>query len=300
MASTINLLVCGLVSACSLYTLRVLNMQNTGRDRFVFRAFVWWWLSWIAWTAAWAAIAIRNLPSEHPNLLLLLSDLNAVTLIMVYLTLTRAESYGGGTAVIDFINICVVVGAAYFVFYLLIPNRFNAVQHGWGLCLSAISTMLVGWAFVLRYGTRAVLVVGFVYAFSQPLAFESILNTNAGPEAFAEPFKLVLAGFKVVWAIVVTAYFAHHPPLLEPSIIQPPAGMKAPDAINPPQWLTWQFAVFIVAFVVAAIVFAGRTLPQPAKEQVLPILTAISALVAIVTGINRLFQWLRRTQTRTS
>ena len=208
-----NFLVCSLVTLSGFYWLRSFTQKHENEKRFLFRSYLCWWLSWVAWTIIWTIIAFTAWEVTHPRLLLGLSDLNAILLISVYFSLVRGNAYKPMVALIDFVGLCTVIAVGYAIFRVLLADRFDSLQSGWGLCLSAVSTLVVGWAFVMRYETRLVLIIGFIYAFAQPVAFDAILHKEPTPHlaSVLDAFTFGLAALKVVWATIVTLYFTQSP-----------------------------------------------------------------------------------------
>jgi hypothetical protein len=298
--SLTNFIVCSIVTFSGLYWLRKFSQKYEGKNRFIFRSYFCWWLSWITWTVTWALITFTDWANTYPyvRLLLALSDLNAIFLITVYFTLTRGNTYKPVDAVMEFGFLCCAVAAGYGIFLLFLPQRFDHMQTGWGLCLSAISTLLVGWAFAFRYRTRAVLIIGYVYAFSQPIAFDAILHSAAAdrdPQSsvtILAAFKIALAIFKVLWATVVIVYFTQVPATEENLVIDYSKG-ALPTFNKLPKPVFVQTLVLVATISVLLIIMVYSEFPEQAKKEILPILGALGALAGIITLLGKIFKWLR-------
>lgn len=296
-----NFIVCSIVGLSGLYWLKKFSQKYEKRNHYIFRSYVCWWLSWVIWGITWALIAFTDW--EHTSrvrLLLALSDLNAIFLITVYFTLTRGNTYKATEAMMDFGFLLLAVAAGYGTFWLFLPQRFDHLQIGWGLCLSAISDILVGQAFSFRYRTRAVLIVGFVYAFSQPVAFDAILHNAAidkDPQssiAILAAFMFVLAIFKVLWATVVTMYFTQAPAVKENIVIDHSKSTLLPPFKKLPWPVFVQTLVLVAAIIILLIVTIDSELPEAAKSEIGHIFAALSTLVGLIAALVKFFDWLRK------
>lgn len=290
-----NFCICVLVTLNGFYWLKYINKKNEHERRYIFRAYLCWWLSWVVWTVTWAIISFTEREISHPRAVFALSDLNAIFLVAVYFILTRGDGYKPITALLDISYLCTVLAAGYIIFWFLLPQRFDSLQMGWGLCLSAVSTLLVGWAFNFRYKTRAVLVIGFVYAFAQPFAFDAIQQKAppADVQPVLEAFKFVLAIFKVLWATIVTTYFTLPPATNENITVGTGEGVLVPNLKKLPMSLYIQTFVLLTAVIVFLGIILFQRFPQVARDQIFPILGALSALVTIATVLARLVKWLK-------
>jgi hypothetical protein len=254
----------------------------------------------VVWTATWAILAFTRLIETHQRTILGLSDLNTVLLITVYFVITRGNTYKPLLAVIDFVYVCLVLASGYAIFFLFFPERFDDLQMGWGLCISAISTILVGAAFSFRFKTRAVLAIGFAYAFSQPLAFEAILHGTAlhrdPPSAVhaLAAYKFVLAILKVVWATIVTVYFTQAPVTKADIFVESNYGPLLPPLKDLPIPLLAQTVALLLAIVVLSGVALFKQYPEAFTHQIVPALGAIGAFIAIMGVLGKGVKFLRR------
>lgn len=288
-----NFVICALVTLSGLYWLRRFS-QHDNENRFLFRAYLCWWLSWVVWTATWALLAFTRLIETHQRTILALSDLNTVLLITVYFIITRGNTYKPLVAAIEFVYVCLVLASGYGIFFLFFPERFDDLQMGWGLCISALSTLLVGVAFSFRFKTRAVLAIGFAYAFSQPLAFEAILHSTArhgdslsAAHALAA-FKFTLAILKVVWATVVTVYFTQVPVTRADMVVESNYGPLLPPLRDLPILpLLAQSIALLLAIVVLTGVALLKQYPDAFTHQLIPTLGAVGVLITILTGLTK-------------
>ncbi len=203
-----NFLICVAVVIFGFYPLRKLDREFDRQWRFLFRAFLCWWLAWVAWSVTWAVILSKlQLAPVTKNILTLVgSDLHAILLILVYFFLTRGSTYKPSQALIEGIFLALILLVGYSALYITFaPETASRLQEEWGLILGAVSTILVGWGFLLRYNTRIVLVMGFIYGFAQPAAFESVLiGKNPLPDATRVAIHIIIAGLKILWATSVT------------------------------------------------------------------------------------------------
>lgn len=215
----LNFVVCLMVFAGGFYWMISLDQKWRDEHRFLYRAFTCWWLSWFIWLVLWTLILFVVPKNQNTrNLIsLLLTDLNMIFLIMVYFFLTRGNQFRITDALIRSIGIIIVLAVSYGVLYPYFED-FNAalkLQERWELCLGIVTTMLLGWAFSLRFNTKIVLIVGYVYGFCQPLAYESLLHDEKNQIPL-----VVLAFLKVVLATVVTGYFIQEPKTTENLVME--------------------------------------------------------------------------------
>lgn len=291
-----NFLVCALVTACGFLWLRNISGKYGENDRYLFRAYLYWWLSWLVWTLTWALITFTSWETTHRRALLGLSDLNAILLITVYFSLARSKAHKPTVELIDFVGLGAVIAIAYAVFQWLMPERFDSLQIGWGLCLSAVSTLVVGWAFVLRFETRLVLIIGFIYAFAQPLAFDAIFYGEriSHQAPLLDAFKLVLAVLKVIWATIVSLYFTQAP------VLDDKMKGTTPEIFNLPQLnrIPWGFylqttVLSVVVLCLLTIGFLGK-IPKLKREDLTLILSTLAVLLAAIPVVATFFAFLRK------
>jgi hypothetical protein len=227
----LNLAVCCVVVLWGSYLWAgPLRSKLNGDSRFLYRAFVFWWLSWLSWVGTWVVITFSVPANEDQQelLTLLASDLNAVFMLLVYFCVTRGKEFRVSSALKLSTRIVLPLGVSYAVMYLYFHDNFRfalGLHKNWSLCIGAVSTILLGWAFSLRFNASAVLVIGFVYGFSQPAAFQAVFNLDQGGESARSVLVVVrvaLAFLKIIWATVVTRYLVHRPESVE-SLVREPA-----------------------------------------------------------------------------
>lgn len=291
-----NFLVCTCVTLSGVYWLRGFTQQHDGENRYVFRSYLWWWMSWLVWAGTWALITFSSWGTSHPRALLGLSDLNAIILFSVYFSLTRGNEYKPILALIDFVGLCAIIAFGYGVFRFLLPERFDSLQTGWGLCLSAISTLAVGRAFAYRYQTRAVLIVGFIYAFAQPLAFDAILHKEITPDvnSILSAFKLVLAIFKVIWATVVTMYFTQTALTKENMVSGFSGVVSIPKLKELPTGFYIQTSVLFIVIVGLMSFVLMAKVPTLKRDDIMLILTAFGVFLAFVGTLAAILTLLKK------
>jgi len=215
-----NLSISATVVAYGIYWLRRSNLASPLAFRY--RAYIYWWLSWVAWVIAWFILTgkeFKFLPSDSvavDAISLLPDNLNTVFLVMMYFILTRGNEYSGRWPLAHFGKLLVSLVVAYALLYAFLgvasDNLGLAYQthKAWSLCLQVFAPILVGWSFNLRFNTRVVLIVGFIYGFLQPLVYATQLEAGR-TEELAQKIKdlkpvigMVLAFLKVLWAIACT------------------------------------------------------------------------------------------------
>jgi hypothetical protein len=288
-----NLVICIAVVASGFYWLRDFDQRYKEELRFLFRAYLCWWLSWLAWGAVWVLITLQVPYTQDTRDLITLagSDLNAILLIMVYFTLTRGNRYKASTAWIEGTFLALIFFIGYATFYVAFDRGFAMrLQEKWGLILGAVSTILVGWAFALRYDTRVVLGAGFVYGFAQPAAFEAVLSVQARPKDFEDVFvavQVILALLKILWATVVTRYFTQKPEETDSLITEPSLETRFTFFEKwPPQLFVQTFSLFAILVVLVLIFMPTQYM------RVLAGIAALGAFCTIVTGLVNLFRWI--------
>lgn len=177
------------------------------------RAYLCWWLSWLSWVFAWALLLTRAWLSpgsiRSQVIVLILDNLNCTFLILIFLVLSRGDSFGPTQLRLAFAWIVGSVGTCTAIIYSL-SHWLNltfafGVHRIWSLCLSIVCPILVGWAFNLRFNTLSALAVGFVYGFIQPIVYIAELQLPGISEAVAKlrpVTAMTLAGLKIAWAII--------------------------------------------------------------------------------------------------
>ena len=286
-----NLGICLIVTIGGFYWFPKFNQEYTGNNRYIFHAYFCWWLSWIAWLGAWGVIASGK-PGLH-NWIFAFSDLNALFLIILYFFLTRGKEYLPLNALFNFLFFFIVIGAGYFLVFLVLRDRFDSLQSGWGLCLSVLSTVLVGWAFRYRYKTNVVMTIGFIYAFTQPLIFDVISQENlvrASPGG--ETIKFVLAILKVFWSSLVTLFFFS--PIATKENIKAPAGAWFPNLriLDKKQVGIWILQMILLFALVIIIGFLNFT--QLFSSGIVSVLGVFAALCTIILFFSVVFSWLKK------
>jgi len=290
--SLANFLVCCLVTISGGYWLRVFSQKYGDEHRYIFRSYLCWWLSWAVWVVVWGIIAFTELKGYDRRLVLGLSDLNAIFLITLYFNLTRGNTYKPTSAFIDFGYLVLVLAAGYLIFLFVLSERFDNLQEGWGLCLSAVSTLLVGWSFLFRYKTRLILIAGFVYAFSQPFVFDVVLQKDTNPLTGAIEF--VSAILKILWATAVTAYFTQLPTTAENIVVDSGKGALIPPLKKLPMPFLIQTVVLLLAGIILTFIISIHRFPEIARGYILPIFGGLAALATFAASLGAIFSRLKR------
>jgi hypothetical protein len=218
----LNLLVCALVVAGGFYWLYVLDRRWQHKYRFLYRAYTCWWLAWLVWLIIYTLMMFQvpRDPTTRDVVVLTISDLNGLFFILVYFNLTRGNAFRVKDALFRSITILFVLGIGYGSLYVYFKNDFSRayeIHESIGLCVGFVTTMLLGWAFALRFNTQVVIVVGYCYGFSQPFAYKVAFHAQAASQATGKEGQLfvvvllVLAFLKIVLATVVTTYLVQKP-----------------------------------------------------------------------------------------
>jgi hypothetical protein len=172
----------------------------------------------VAWALILTAGATNKAGSNSFKIAILVFDnLNSIFMILVFIILTRGDGFGPTNIRLAFTWICgTLIGCTAPVYSLsgLLGIKFAYEVHStWGLCLSVVSPILIGWALHLRFRTISALAVGFVYGFIQPIVYAAELQ-NASPvithvvNGLRPAIAMTLGGLKVTWAIVFTQVLA--------------------------------------------------------------------------------------------
>jgi hypothetical protein len=166
--------------------------RPTVRIDYRYRAYCYWWCSWLAWVLAWSLILIKQgIRSDALNnslnyipiletFILIFDNLNSIFLITVYFILTRGRDLTASQARIQTfliaLSLAIAFGAMYLLFYLNGNVKFAYEMHRTcSLCISVFTPILVGWSFNLRFKTSAALMVGCIYGFIQPIVYATEL-----------------------------------------------------------------------------------------------------------------------------
>ena len=289
-AKFLNLIICFIVvgsGACLLY---VLDQKWKGKYRFLYRAFTCWWLSWVAWIAAWVLIKLSLFEKKalQEVLSLILSDLNAIFLFLVYFNLTRGNQFRIKDALYRSSIIILALAISFWAlrFYIPSPEIANDLQQSLELCMGVIATMLLGWAFALRYNTIAVLGVGFVYGFLQPIAYMAIFHEDKFhlfPELFITAI-ITLAFMKIALATVVTWYFMQVPESTESLVKQSKSHPHSGLFQGKTKILELQTLILVGAFI-----FFLSLRMQDFVDKAAKLITQVLAVYGVLLGVVKLW-----------
>jgi len=150
------------------------------------------------------------------------------------------------------ISIILVLAIGYGGLYLYFGDdsaRAYEIQESVELCVGFVATMLIGWAFALRYNTNVVFVVGYAYGFAQPFAFKAFFDVaeNESTRKLFIVVLIVLAFLKIVWATVVTRYFLQIPETSESLV------MKSNSSSSSGLFQNWTIALAVQTIVLFAV-----------------------------------------------
>lgn len=216
-AKLFNLLATLLVVAGGAFISRKINSTHKTSQRFVFHAFVIWWLSWLVLLLSW--LAIKPFPDLNPVLQtwvqLVTSDVNSLLLILGAIVLMHAgKSYNVVDMLFSGVGFVLVLGVTYAGLYGFMKSAdglASAVHQNVVLCLAAAGPVLFAWALWQVYDTYLPLIAGIIYGLAQPVAFMALFggdvtDTLAAKEKLAISL-LFLGVMKIVWAIAVARVF---------------------------------------------------------------------------------------------
>lgn len=214
-ARNLNLIIVFIVVGWGAYFMYILDQKWQNEYRFLYRAFTCWWLSWLAWAATWLVIPLFESHPLAAIITFLLSDLNAVFLVLVYFYLTRGNEFQIKDALHRASSILLALGLGFWALHSYIPDPDLAkeLQESLELCIGVVATMLLGWAFALRFNSTVVLMIGYIYGLLQPIAYMALFHEDKfarSPDPFITAI-MVLAFLKIAWATVVTWYFMQEP-----------------------------------------------------------------------------------------
>lgn len=287
-----NFFVCLIVVLLGCYWLHVLNRD--GELRFLFRAYVCWWASWLAWLVVWTLKAFEPpLDVRTLNLIsFVFTDVNAVLWILVYFNLTRGNRFRVSDSLATFMTIFLplVIGyGALLLYFGRTSDMAYEIQESIELCVGFVAAMLVGWAFSLRYNTNVVFVVGYAYGFSQPIAFKAFFH-EADDETSRKLFVvifIVLGFLKLVWATVVTRYFLERPASTESLVNKsaPGAGLRS---VLPRKWVA-PLVVQTGALLLGFTLFLRLGMPSFLSD----VMMAIGTLTVFITTVVGVVTWVR-------
>lgn len=158
-----------------------------------YRAYCYWWCSWLAWVLAWSLILLQQKSSLRLQIPILIFDnLNSVFLIAVYFILTRGRDLTSSKVRLQTILIALSLAIAFGSFYLLFQQNIvfaYEIHRTCSLCISVFTPILVGWALNLRFKTSVALMVGCLYGFIQPIVYATELSA-LGQGVFNQPLDL--------------------------------------------------------------------------------------------------------------
>ncbi|WP_145067970.1 hypothetical protein [Engelhardtia mirabilis] len=175
-----------------------------------------WLVFWVLMAAAWLSlylledwgVMLRSVMAST------LDNLNAITLVVIYFVVTRGNQFRLRRAVYTWLLLSSIVvgylGVVYSVFRLNPAVAFR-LHESFSLCLGFLSPIVLGWAFYLRFGTSAILVIGVAYGLAQPFVYSSEISAYAAAgdamaiSSYRPAIAMVLALLKVVWGVAVLA-----------------------------------------------------------------------------------------------
>lgn len=287
-AKVFNLTIPAAVVISGLYWLKSLDQKWREEYRFLYRAYVCWWFAWLQWVITWTII-LTDFPAPDTTISQLLvfatSDLNMILFIMVYFTLTRANEFRLADALRRSAAILVALILSIVALYLFFGEAGRELQKQWELCLGIVTTMLLGWAFSLRFNSKVVLIVGFVYGFCQPFAYHAIF---VGSDKHAAAASLVVLAFmKIVLATVGTRFFILKPPTTHNLVLESTVSSSARLFWSWGRELTMQTVGLATCFIVLFVFL----LPQP-FSLVAQKLGQIAGFLGILIAMAKLWSYV--------
>lgn len=211
-----------LVLIVTLYgTYWLFKRQTDVELEYRYRAYRYWWCSWLAWVIVWLLLTTKqsrdggadaySLELDIP--VLIFDNLNSIFLIIVYFILTRGRDLTARQARVQTVKITLSLAITYGSLYLVFqqqPHFAYEVHRTCSLCVAVFTPILVGWAFNLRFKTSLVLMVGCLYGFTQPIVYATQLRTFQQSEFkqmlddVSPIVAMVMGLLKVMWAIACT------------------------------------------------------------------------------------------------
>lgn len=189
-----------------------LRAERPEQEAFRHPAYLWWWLSWLAWVFAWALLLLAGALGQmswfrFKTPVLLCDNLNSICLFQVVLILTRGDRFGPKQRRAWFGVFSASLGVGILALYALYPwlgLDFAYQVHGtWALCLGVVAPILVGWAVYLRFSTWLLLAIGFAYGLVQPIIYAAELpGLFRDVQRYKPVVAMTLALLKVAWAVV--------------------------------------------------------------------------------------------------
>jgi len=258
------------------------------------QAYVYWWVSWLAWVLAWALILTAGMTHRAESFyfkipILTFDNLNSIFMILVYIILTRGDAFGRSRirqAFMWIFGTLVACTAPLYAASKLLGLSFAYEVHStWGLCLSVVSPILIGWAIHLRFRTISALAVGFVYGFIQPIVYVAEQLQAGSPDiarvvdSLRPVIAMTLGGLKVTWAIIFMQILvlgvAEGTSLVEDTRVE-----KFRVFRGSPRRLIGHTLLLLIVYVVLLIVMFMHYTPQ---------LTEFAVALSIVGGFIGLF-----------
>jgi hypothetical protein len=198
------------------------DSQEWASQPFRRRAYTFWWGSWAAWVMAWALILLAGLRGQTDStafkiVILAFDNLNGILAIVVFIIVTRGDDFGPTKIRLSLLwslgTLLACTAPLYALSGTLGLGFAYEVHSTWGLCLSVVSPILVGWALHLRFRTVAALAVGFVYGFIQPIVYAAELQAASPTISHVvnnlhPVIAMTLGALKVGWAVVFTQILA--------------------------------------------------------------------------------------------
>ena len=280
---------------------------------FIYRTYFYWWASWVAWVFAWLLLLLKSklgmaaiekvfpYPTEMQvdTVILLLDNLNTICLVLVFLALVRGVEYTARRGRIDFFRLSSSLAAAYNVLYIFMGLMTQEilvaykVHKAWSESIGVVTPIIVGWAVYLRFNTRSLLLIGFLYGFIQPVVYATQLTSDLGPlrEMFArwQPLiAMILGAMKVAWAIVFTRILSSRPwPQASLILPAPPATVRFTSGKD--RSVAWHAIVLITVYL---SLFVWLLIRYLSMQEVEPFISGFAVSLGVVIGMLAFLQFL--------
>lgn len=304
-----NFYVCVFWTFANIYWLvHALPNKVSGDDRFVYRAYVLWWGSWVIWTMLWLLIAFKkqediakafaSMPFSFEITTLGLSDLHAIVYILVYLFLVRGRELRVGHASVIGIVIALSFISVFALSYVGFGDgdiKFAVELHEkWSLAVGVLVPVLLGWGCRLRFRSRVPLVAGFIYSAVQPAAYAVVFpdhppdHPSMGVEVASAVVIFTLALLKTAFSFTMLSYLTRVPPSNVAVVIE-----------NPATAFKWTAeGVGVIALGLVSVILVGVSIIWIVPTEALPKMTmtwaAIVGIFTIISGSIAVVNWLEK------
>jgi hypothetical protein len=142
-------------------------------------AFVWWTLSWASWFALYAVKLLLRLTEEAASplwrvVLVLLTDVNSILMLTCAFAIASGDRWRQQASRLQlFLGAVIAVELLRILVFLGYEQDLSLAVYS--IPLGTLAPVVLGYVFLLRYGTRYVLWAGLAYGLLQPIAYVASL-----------------------------------------------------------------------------------------------------------------------------